>query len=191
MTDTIHTMNIRLLTAGVAVLLAVTGCGYTVGSSVPEKYRTIAIPVFHNQTRETDLQVAVTNALRRRIALDGRLRLASEKDADLVLRGTLTNYSVSAQSFLDSDSISRLRAHLTATVTLEDRDTGEIVWHETELTGSSEHFRDGLAERGMSRGATRYFVPDITSFPTMEEGQGAAEAIEDLAVEIFLRLMEY
>jgi hypothetical protein len=184
-------MKSRVLTMGMALVVVAAGCGYTVGSSLPEKYRTVAVPVFRNETRETEVQAAVTNALRRRIALDGRLRLASEKESDLILRGTLTSYSVRAQSYLDDDGISRFRANLGATVTLEDRATGEVLWRMTDIEGSTDHFAAGVGGRSMSRGATRYFVPDATSFPSMEEGQGAAEAIEDLAVEIFIRLMEY
>ena len=184
-------MKSRVLTLGIVLVVAATGCGYTVGSSLPEKYRTVAVPVFRNETRETELQAAVTNALRRRIALDGRLRLASEADSDLVLRGTLTSYSVRAQSYLDDDGISRFRAWLGASVTLEDRATGEVLWQAADIKGSTDHFATGLAGSSMSRGTTQYFVPDVTSFPSMEEGQAAAEAIEDVVVEIFIRLMEY
>lgn len=176
---------------GITLLVVAAGCGYSVGSSLPAKYRTVAVPMFKSELRETDLQAAVTNALRRRIALDGRLRLTGEKDADLVVRGTLTRYTVRSRSYFDDDEIARFRARIGATVTLEDGSTGKILWHATDVDGSSEHFTSDAGERTMSRGATRYFVPDATSFPTMEEGQGAAEAVEDLALDIFIRLMEY
>jgi len=184
-------MSNRTYTTVLTCIAVAAGCGYTARSTLPGKYRTVAVPAFRSEVRETDLEAAVTNALRRRIALDGRLRIAQPDRADLVVRGTLTKYEVRTETFLEDDEPARVRVWVRADVELEDRSSGETLWHETDLDGSSQHFRRGVAAQGRSRGATRYFVGDLTSFPSAEQGQSTAEAIDDLAIRILYRILEY
>jgi len=166
-------------------------CGYTTRSTLPAKYRTVAVPAFRSDVYEPDLQPAVTNALRRRIVLDGRLRLAGPADADLILRGRLTEYEVSTLTELRDDEPAQVSVRLRAEVELEDRLTGDVLWRDKSLAGSSRHFRRGVAARTRSRGTVAYFADDLTSFPSAEQGQSTAEAIEDLATSILYRLVEY
>jgi len=168
-----------------------TGCGYTTRSTLPTEYRTVAVPAFRSEIREPDLQPVVTNAVRRRIELDGRLGLAGRADADLVLRGTLKKYEVNSLSQLRDDEPSQVLVKVSADVVVEDRRTGEIRWRAANVVGSSRYFRRGVASRGLSRGTTGYFAGDLTSFPSPEQGQSTAEAIDDLATEILYRLLEY
>jgi len=177
----------------VAIVVGVlgAGCGYTTRGTLPGEYRTVAVPAFRSEIREPDLQPVVTNALRRRIDLDGRLGLAGPAEADLVLRGTLKKYEVSSLSQLRDDEPSQVMVRVSATVEVEDRRTGEIRWRAESVTGSSRYFRRGVATRGLSRGTTGYFAGDLTSFPSAEQGQSTAEAIDDLATEIMYRLLEY
>ena len=174
---------------GVGVLGA--GCGYTTRSSLPVEYRTVAVPAFRSEIRETDLQPVVTNAVRRRIELDGRLGLAGPATADLVLRGTLKKYEASSLTQLRDDEPSQILVKVTADIVVEDRRTGEIRWSDPAVVGSSRYFRRGVATRGLSRGTTDYFAGDVTSFPSAVQGQSTAEALDDLATEILYRLLEY
>ncbi len=149
------------------------------------------MPAFRSELREPDLQPVVTNAVRRRIELDGRLGLAGSADADLVLRGTLKKYEVSTLSQLRDDDPSQVLVRVTADIEVEDRRTGEIRWRAENVAGSSRYFQRGVATRGLSRGTTGYFAGDLTSFPSAEQGQSTAEALDDLATEILYRLLEY
>lgn len=78
-------------------LLAFTlsGCaGYHVGSDKPHQMaavRKLAIPTFKNDTLEPRVDVLVTNAIIKKFQMDGTYQITSVKDADAVLRGTVSD----------------------------------------------------------------------------------------------------
>ena len=88
------------LLAVLAVLLLLPACGYTTRSMISEDYRTIAVPVFENETRRHDLQFEVTRAVVEELNARTHLTVVSDaSSADLVLSGRLVD--------VDEDTISR------------------------------------------------------------------------------------
>lgn len=82
------------------------GCGYHLvgyGSALPSHIRTIAVPVFKNTSTEPNIQRDATDAIRQIFIMDGRLKLVGTSKADLILRGTLTNYLLEPKSFSGKD----------------------------------------------------------------------------------------
>jgi len=82
------------------------GCGYHLvgyGSALPSHIRTIAVPVFKNTSTEPNIHRDATDAIRQIFIIDGRLRLVDTSKADLLMRGTLTDYQLRAVSFSGKD----------------------------------------------------------------------------------------
>ncbi len=102
-------MSIRkILGLALAGCLTLSGCGYQMAGSgasqLPPHLKTIAIPLFENNSQEPTIQRPFTEALRRAFITDGRLKLVNDRaGADLVLTGTLTQYSIRAVAFNDFD----------------------------------------------------------------------------------------
>ena len=81
-------------------------CGYHLvgyGSALPSHIRTIAIPVFKNTSPEPNIHRDATDAIRQIFITDGRLKVVSANRADLLIRGTLTDYQLRAVSFSGRD----------------------------------------------------------------------------------------
>lgn len=76
------------------LILALTGCsGYQLGSSKPSalaNVQKLAVPTFKNDTLEPRLEVLATNALIKKLQMDGAYQIVPVSEADAVLRGTLT-----------------------------------------------------------------------------------------------------
>ena len=53
-----------------ALVLLASGCGYSMSSTLDEKYQTIHVSAFKNQSREFDLQAPLTNAVIRKFLND-------------------------------------------------------------------------------------------------------------------------
>lgn len=111
---------------GFLLLLTLWGCGYQMAgrgsSQLPPHLKTIAIPVFENNSGEPTIQRPFTQALRRAFITDGRLRLVNNKGgADLVVTGTLTNYSIRAVAFNQLDIAVEYWVYLEADVLVEDQ----------------------------------------------------------------------
>lgn len=175
------------------------GCGYTTQSLVPEQYRTIYVPAFENTTMEFDLQAPLTDAVRRKFMSDGRLRVVnSEEKADLILKGAVTKYELDPLVETDDDQIAQFRVFITATCTLIDAKTGLPIWKDVQaegkpyldVLGGSSFYSIHTTFEAEPRGTTDFFLKEVRSFPTRNEGEGASEAIEDLANNIFLQTID-
>jgi len=110
--------------AGAALALAAIvlagGCGYTVGGTLPSHIQTIAVPIFRNSTREPAVESLITRAVVEAFSTNGRLRVVNSSQADAILDGEITGYSVASIAF-DKDANVRLY-RLVVTVNLRMRD---------------------------------------------------------------------
>lgn len=167
------------------------GCGYTMNSTLDEKYQTIHISAFQNRSREYDLQAPLTNAVIRKFLNDGRLRVVGPGEADLIVTGTILEYSLRGLTFDSRDEVSQFQTFVTASVQVIDADSGEALWQEPRLTGQTSYVT--AATGGSSdrlRGNAQSFLPAVRSFQSDEENQAASEALERLAADIFFRTVE-
>lgn len=84
------TLGLRSLTLGLLVALA--GCGYRAGLLMPEGTRTIGVEVFDNVSKQRDVEAEVHDALTASLRSRLDARIVSPADADLVIRGSVTDY---------------------------------------------------------------------------------------------------
>ncbi len=88
--------SVALLLAGLGVLAA-GACasdpnkGYATVSPYPTKYRSVAAPIFRNQSYMRGFELDLADALVKEIESSTPYKVRSEASADTVLRGTLTS----------------------------------------------------------------------------------------------------
>jgi hypothetical protein len=85
-----------------AAILLVSSCGYRFtprGGLVPENAKTLAVPVFLNNTNEPYVDVELTKAVVDEFLTDGRLKIANLDDADLVLRGKVVKFTLTPAAY--------------------------------------------------------------------------------------------
>ena len=125
-----------------ALLAFLGGCGYTLeGTRRPASLgdaRSIAIPLIQNYTREPNLDVSLTTAVRERFLLDGRLRLADLADADLVLDAAVSEYRLDPIGFSRSDQVRRYRILIRTRILLRDTQRGRIILNQ-EIDSEAEY----------------------------------------------------
>jgi outer membrane lipopolysaccharide assembly protein LptE/RlpB len=116
-----------------AVLSAVTGCGYhTVGSAthLPPDTKTLAIPVFATRTNAYRTETAITTAVIREFATRTRLRVTPDDagDPDTVLHGTILTQIVTPLTYnSQTQQSSSFLITITASVALTARD-GRVLY---------------------------------------------------------------
>ncbi len=121
------------------VLLWPLSCGYHLsgtGAIVPEGVKTISVPVFFNATNEPYVDVEVTQAVVEEFLADGRLKVVSLEDAELVLRGRIAKYEVTALSYNPQSYVQQYRVILVVDADLQDGRTKKILWHEKGIESS-------------------------------------------------------
>jgi len=125
--------------------LAATGCLYGfAGGGLPSHIRTVAILPFDNQTPEPVLTQEVTDAVRE--ALESRLglRLASEANADAVVRGTILRYEPDIPLSIQPGragnvQVTARRVQLTLSVEIFDQIEGRALWERRSLVVDGEY----------------------------------------------------
>jgi outer membrane lipopolysaccharide assembly protein LptE/RlpB len=103
--------------------VALGGCGYTLRGTLPPHIQTVSVPIFRNRTQEPGVESVITRAVVEGFSTNGRLRVASRDQADAILDGEVTGYTVASVAF-DRDANVRLY-RLIVTVNLRLRDLRE------------------------------------------------------------------
>jgi len=182
-----------LLTGVVPALLCCLvpqGCGYTTGSTLSPSYQRIYVPAAQNSTKEYDLQAPLTNALRRKFTVDGRLRVVDEDKADLRLETDIMGYRLDPMAYNRKDGASEFRVTVVASARLVDTRTGKQLWGDPQVQGTSTFMVSSLVPAVTPRGNTEFFASTVRSFPSGNEGEAATEALENLASQILLLTVE-
>lgn len=124
---------------------AASGClyGFSGGGGLPDHISTVYVPPVRNETTRFAVTEQVTQGLLD--AVRGRLggQVASEEQADAVIRVTLSRFDEEALSFearedVGADVIQR-RVTLTASVEIEDRVRETTLWQSGSVRGSGEY----------------------------------------------------
>jgi outer membrane lipopolysaccharide assembly protein LptE/RlpB len=154
-------------------LFWLSGCGYTlVGrGSLPKHIKTIAIPVFENETLEEGIEEVITQAIIDVYVRGGKVRLVSETEADAILRGKVRSYNPDeALTYNDLDEVLSYKLTVTVDIEMQGITNDEILWQQENLS------EDADFEAG----------PD---FSLAERQDNEEEALEQLAEELAQRIL--
>ncbi len=174
-----------------SIMLSFSGCGYSVRSSLDEKYQTISVIPFANYSNEYDFQAPLAKAIIRKFIADGRLTVVDAGEADLHLTGVITGYRLKGLTYDENDEITQFLMVVSAGVRMTDARTGEALWEEPTMAGETSFYTRAAGQSSNRlRGNVDFFLPTVSSFSTEEENRGASEALEQLASDIFYRTIE-
>ena len=142
-------LNIFLL----AVVVALTGCAYHLGTSVPAEVRNVYVPSVINKSGEPGVDKVATASLQREIQREGSFTLSRKSSATSRLNVTVTDVTMDAISFMNEDPLtpSEYRLYITASVLLTDRRTDAILYKgevrgETKLAATQDFVSAKLAQ---------------------------------------------
>ena len=90
-------------------------------TGLPEEIRTVAVQVFENDTFEPNIEAPITRGIISKLSQDGRLKVVPQNEADGVITGIITSYSIEPISY-DSFTGSVTGYHNTVSVTFDFRD---------------------------------------------------------------------
>ncbi|NJC89206.1 MAG: hypothetical protein FIB02_11860 [Desulfuromonas sp.] len=157
------------------VILA--GCGYHAPGAgdkwAGEDGKTLYVELFANRTSEPYLDTILTNEITTQMSRSRLVELTEQRGtADLVLEGTITGFSSSAQAYNRNDNISEYVAQVTATARLLRRGDNTVLW-----------------QGNLSR-SERYSSRDDKGLQRTGESVAARVAARRLAEDLMARLLE-
>jgi len=142
----------RFRLAVAAAPLALAGCLYGfAGGGLPSSIKTVAVLPFDNQTSEPTLTREVDAAVRD--AVQGRLglRQASERQADAVVRGTISRYEPDLPTAYTGNgqqqvTVTRRMVQITLSVEIVEQRTGKKLWERSGLLVHGDYESNREAE---------------------------------------------
>lgn len=118
------------------LLLLTSGCGvYSFSGSGLSGIKTIAIPLFDNQTQEYGIGEALTEKIAERFVQDNTLKVVNERSADSILRGVITRYTRESHTFDVEENIEEYMARIWVKLTFEEKKGKKVIWKEDNLLG--------------------------------------------------------
>lgn len=126
----------------------VTGCSYSfTGSSVPSHLKTIAIPLFDDQSGsgEPSLREEFTKKLIDRFVQDNSLQVTDRSAADAIIEGTIVAMPDQPLVVEAGETVSKRRVTITVKATYQDLKLRKKVW-EKEFSNWGDYESSGGIE---------------------------------------------
>ncbi|KPJ50659.1 hypothetical protein AMJ40_02165 [candidate division TA06 bacterium DG_26] len=147
------------------MLLVCTGCTYSFNPALYSDIKSVAIPVFENETVKYGLSETITEKLIQAFMQDGTLKIKDEREADSILMGRVVSYERVPFIYDEYETISSFRTLIKVTVQFRDRVRDRILW--------TQEFQDW------------------GSYPADgDESEGVEEALEKLKDQILREIIE-
>jgi hypothetical protein len=167
----------RLGVWGLVAIMAFSGCGYTRKTVLPRNMKTIYVETVKNKLNadniyayQQGLEMDITNAVIRRLQQDGTVKVATQKDADVILKTDLVSLDQEGLRFNSLEGVSQYRLFIMVRLILVDAKTGDTIWEESNFSGGTE-----------------YYVTTVTSIGMQK---AAGDAVNNLASNIVNRIVE-
>lgn len=152
----------------IAAVFSISGCGYTTQSLLPSNFKTIYVENFLNTINLTaessdvrmyrgyrpGMEIEVSKAIRNKYVFDGNLKIAPEKEADLILKGELVDFKNEALRYNRQDNIEEYRIRMVVNIELIDAKDGKTRWKETNFAGEALYNTAGSASKTESDAIT-------------------------------------
>jgi len=152
------------------------GCssmGYKLGSMLPPEIQTVFVPTVENESTQPLIEAATTQAIIQEFQRDGSLEVASEQNADSILRVVITDYRIVPIAFERdrATATEEYRIFITASFVATRTDDGSVLAESTWVQGD----------------ATTELIGDLTA----AKEEGLPVAARDLARGIVATIVEY
>lgn len=132
-------------------LLVLSGClyGFSGGGGLPKNLRSVAVQPFDNLSASTDVQRELLDETRKVMRERLNLREATEAKADVLVRGTITQYEVDLAAGMSADprqtTSTRRRLQLVVDIEIIDQKTGRPLFEGKSLSSEGQYPEGGEA----------------------------------------------
>ena len=127
------------------------GCGYSLRGNLPPDVKTVGVPIFRNLTAEPAVEGFITRAIVEAFVRNGRLRVVTPAEADAILDGEVTGYTVVATAFNPNENITAYRLVVTLNLTFRDVKRKSILFQQVGLQEQADFRVLGQVSQTISR----------------------------------------
>jgi len=138
--------------SGLLSVLLLQGCFYSfTGSSVPSHLKTVAIPLFDDQSGsgEPGLRERLTNRLVEKFRQDNSLEIADKIHADSILEGVIVSMPDQPQTVEQGETVTKRRVTVTVKASYQDMKIRKKVWEKQFSEWGDYPIGGGPAQRAI------------------------------------------
>jgi Lipopolysaccharide-assembly len=140
--------------AGLLIAVLLGGCGYTVNGTLPPHIKTVAVPIFENRTAEPAIEGLITRAVVEAFSTNGRLKVVSLSQADAVLNGVITSYTISSIAFDKDANVRQYRLLVTLTLRMRDLRKNTMLFQQSDVREQADFRVQNAVSQTISREET-------------------------------------
>lgn len=118
--------------------LALGACGYSFRGTLPSHINTVAVPMFLNRTSQPGVEAIITRAVAQAFSTNGRLRVVRAADADAILDGEVTGYSVAPIAFDQSLGIQQYRLIVLLNLKMRDMRRNTVLFQQNGVSEQAD-----------------------------------------------------
>ena len=182
-----RTVVLGLALGSIALL---SGCaGYTWGTSVPEEYRTVAVPVFENLTEVSEMGPTITQYTLREFQREGSFKVVRPDDAAIEVQGVIRKMTRLGIAYDRARGMraSEYRYEILVDVTFVDRRKGKVLLERKGLQGETTFLTQNdlltgqkNASARIAQDLARQIVNEALALPLKGDGKGtgAVEGVQ-------------
>ncbi|MBF0485874.1 MAG: LptE family protein [Candidatus Omnitrophica bacterium] len=133
--------------------LMIAGCGYTTGSVISSRFKTIYVEPFENKIDYMNavqrnvyipqMETKVHSTVVDRFMFDGNLKVVEKGNSDLVLKGQLVGYDRDELRLTSNEDVKEYRITIRMALKLWDPVSEKVVWEEPSFAGDTTFFTTG------------------------------------------------
>ncbi len=149
--------SLMLSVASIATVLF-SGCaGYQWGTTVPEEYRKVSVPVFENMTAVSEIGPIVTQYTLREFQREGSFSIVRPEDAAIEVQGVLRSMSRQGVAYDRGQGMraSEYRYVVVADVSFVDKRNGKVLLECKEIKGETTYLTQDDLLTGQKNAAFR------------------------------------
>jgi len=110
-------------------ITAILGCSfYSFSSSGASHIKTVAIPIFQDETAEFGIKEKITDAIVEKFTRDNTLQVTGRRRADSIINGKILTVKDEAGAFTTDESVKEIQVFLTVSAQFEDLKKRKLVW---------------------------------------------------------------
>ena len=108
------------------------GCfTYSFTGSLPTHIKSVAIPLFEDNTAYPGVREDLTNSVINEFISDNTLRVTSESQADLVISGVISSITQKAAILSAGETVNEYQIYVNVKVKCEDIKSNKVLWDKT------------------------------------------------------------
>lgn len=146
------------------LLCTIASCGAHSPKVLDDRYQTIHVPVFKNETLQFGIEESLTRATIEAFQRDGRLKVTPESSSDLQLKVTIKDVHVDPVAFSDIDRAVGFSMTVMILAQAVNTNTGEVVMPERPFVATGAYLLSNNPGTTKSRDISNVLAEQILSF---------------------------